>query len=66
MVCVACWRLQEYDVEFGRQAREHVDGPYNVLHKRDAVASVVILVAADAFDEHLDVRARNHHLLHLG
>jgi hypothetical protein len=26
----------------------------------------VILVAADAFDEHLDVRARNHHLLHLG
>jgi hypothetical protein len=66
IVRVARGRPQEHDIEFGRQVREHVDSPYDILHERNTVARIVILVPADAFYEYLHVRPRNHHLLDLG
>jgi hypothetical protein len=66
IIRTALWWPQEHNIELRRQVREHVDGPYDVLHEGDAVACIVILVAADAFHEHLDMRPRNHHLLNLG
>ena len=65
IVCVAYRQLQEHNIEFKQEVQEHVDSLYNVLHKRNAVAYIVILVPIDAFYKHLHVRLCNHYLFNL-